>query len=397
MDRLHFFQPYLRYCIIIPAFYLLLISCDRLEVYTDCDTEIVKKKLTNYQYNSVSVDSVTEKKGLFQFCFSDNTEIGFDSSKTALLTIDAMGFWRLNGEKLKESLEVPGYDIFHSIETCDDCDEIVGILEGYTEWSFYFKDGATFTLKKTLFISDPDLVVRGINHRGYSKDAPENTLPAFRLSKLMGFKFVETDVYFTSDGVPVLLHDGTVDRTSNGTGAIEEMEWSSVRSLDFGAWKNAEFAGTTIPSLEEFLLLCQQIDLWPYIELKTGNKKQVGIIVSMVEEYGLKGKAVYISFSSTLLQCVQEFDSTATLGYLLSSVTEKSIQTALDLKFESNTVFINTSDSSGKAVSLCRDACLPMEIWTINNQAAIVSMDKYITGVTSDYLHAGRILHSKGR
>ena len=62
-----------------------------------------------------------------------------------------------------------------------------------------------------------------VNHRGYSTVAPENTLPAYKLSKKMGFDYVETDVCFTSDNIPVLLHDGTIDRTSNGSGDIDNM------------------------------------------------------------------------------------------------------------------------------------------------------------------------------
>ena len=80
--------------------------------------------------------------------------------------------------------------------------------------------------------------VLSVNHRGYSAIAPENTLPAYRLSKEKGFRYVETDVSFTSDGVPVLLHDASIDRTSDGTGKIAEMTFEQVRQYDFGSWKS---------------------------------------------------------------------------------------------------------------------------------------------------------------
>ena len=82
--------------------------------------------------------------------------------------------------------------------------------------------------------------VMSINHRGYSAEAPENTLAAFRMSKEMGFDAVECDVRFTKDGVPVLLHDEKVDRTSNGKGKIGDLTLEQVRKLDFGSWKSAE-------------------------------------------------------------------------------------------------------------------------------------------------------------
>lgn len=109
--------------------------------------------------------------------------------------------------------------------------------------------------------------IRAVNHRGYCTEAPENTLSAFRLSKKMGFRYVECDVSFTSDTVPVLLHDSTVDRTSNGSGNISAMTLEQVKALDFGSWKSAEYAGEKIPTFEEFMLLCKQIGLHPYIEI----------------------------------------------------------------------------------------------------------------------------------
>ena len=375
---------------------LSVIACEKIEVYHDNEIEVenAKKRLANYRDKSVSVDSFKNAKGLYQFSFSDGTEIKIDGSDIPVLTIDIMGYWRVNDERIQESLDVSGIDIIHSLNA----DGLIqGILEGYTDWSFIFNDGTVIALRKALFASDPDLLVRGINHRGYSREAPENTLPAYRLSRLKGFRYVETDIHFTADGVPVLIHDGTVDRTSDGSGSIKDMEWNVVRSMDFGSWKNDEFAGTTIPSLEEFLALCRQIDLWPYIELKEGTKEQIGQIVSLVEKYDLRGKAVYISFSSVHLQYVMEFDPSATIGFLLSTVTEGSIQTALDLKTETNSVFIDTSDRSEVAISLCRNASLPMEVWTVNSKSTILSMDGYITGVTSDYLHAGRILENNSR
>jgi glycerophosphoryl diester phosphodiesterase len=149
-----------------------------------------------------------------------------------------------------------------------------------------------------------DANVLSVNHRGYSAEAPENTLPAYILSKKKGFNYVETDVCFTSDGIPVLLHDATIDRTSNGTGNINSMTYEQVRAYDFGSWKSSTYAGTKIPSLAEFLYLCKSIMLHPYIELKSSGaytQAQIQQIVDMVHSYGLKGKVSYISFSSDRL------------------------------------------------------------------------------------------------
>ena len=96
---------------------------------------------------------------------------------------------------------------------------------------------------------DYDRSVKGVNHRGYSTVAPENTLPAYVLSRKMGFQYAECDVSFTSDGVPVLLHDSTIDRTSDGSGSIGSLTLEEVRQYDFGSWKGEQYAGTKIPTL----------------------------------------------------------------------------------------------------------------------------------------------------
>lgn len=242
---------------------------------------------------------------------------------------------------------------------------------------------------------DYDANVKSVNHRGYSVEAPENTLPAYKLSKQKGFKYVETDVSFTSDGIPVCLHDSTIDRTSNGSGNINSLTFEQVRQYDFGSWKSSNYAGTKIPSFEEFITLCKNICLHPYIELKSaGNytEAQIRQIVDMVDACGMKGKVTYISFSSTFLTYVKNYDSSARLGYL-ATVTPANIATAQDLQTGSNEVFMDTNTNTSAATELCRNANLSMEIWTINDASVITSMDSYISGVTSDSLIAGKILY----
>ena len=85
-------------------------------------------------------------------------------------------------------------------------------------------------------------------HRGDRADAPENTLPAFEAAFAGGLEFVETDVQLTADGFPVLLHDPTVDRTTDGTGAVADLTLAQVQALDAGSWFGAEFAGHPHPA-----------------------------------------------------------------------------------------------------------------------------------------------------
>lgn len=243
---------------------------------------------------------------------------------------------------------------------------------------------------------DFDQNVKTVNHRGYSKTAPENTLPAYILSKKMGFNYAEADVAFTSDGVAVLLHDSTIDRTSNGSGSISGMTYEEASQYDYGSWKSEDYVSTKIPTFEEFIKLCRSICLYPYIELKSSGaytEAQIQGLVTKVKQCGMRDKATWISFNSTFLNYVKTADPTARLGYLVSSVTSEVITVAQSLKNDSNEVYIGTSDYSDTAVNLCCDANIPMEVWTINEADVIRSLNPYITGVTSDFLNAGRILY----
>ena len=239
--------------------------------------------------------------------------------------------------------------------------------------------------------------VRSVNHRGYNTVAPENTLPAYILSKKKGFQCAECDVSFTSDGVAVLLHDDTIDRTSNGTGKISELTYEEVATLDFGSWKSEEYAGTKIPTFAEFIKLCKEIDLHPYIELKSGTQAQVEGIVAAVKAAGMKGKVTYISFSKVCLGYVKNVDPAARLGLVCAEITDTIIANAQTLRADTNEVFIDASYSAitDETMALCAAAGIPLEVWTINWESWFNNMKLYVSGVTSDSLVAGEILYKK--
>lgn len=94
-----------------------------------------------------------------------------------------------------------------------------------------------------------------IAHRGESSRAPENTLAAFRGALEAGADFVEFDVHLSADGVPVVIHDETVDRTTEGSGRVDTLTVAQLKALDAGSWFSAGFAGERIPTLGETLEL----------------------------------------------------------------------------------------------------------------------------------------------
>lgn len=96
-----------------------------------------------------------------------------------------------------------------------------------------------------------------IAHRGASARAPENTLAAFREAIRLGADAVELDVHLSADGVPVVIHDETVDRTTGGHGAVAALAYRDLRRLDAGAWFSSRFRGERIPALKEVLELAR--------------------------------------------------------------------------------------------------------------------------------------------
>lgn len=252
----------------------------------------------------------------------------------------------------------------------------------------------------TAAVIDYDQNVKSVNHRGYNTVAPENTIPAFILSRKNGFRYVECDVCFTSDGVCVLLHDSTIDRTSDGSGSISTMTYAEAAQYDYGSWKSSAYAGTHLPTLAEFLQTCKGIGLHPYIEIKDDSsttQERVESIVSSVNATGMNGKVTYISFNATYLGYVKTVDPDARLGYVTESITEAIVTTATGLKADTNEVFIDCryTNATDDAVSLCIAADIPLEVWTANTASAIESLNPYVSGVTSDSLIAGKVLYDK--
>jgi glycerophosphoryl diester phosphodiesterase len=111
--------------------------------------------------------------------------------------------------------------------------------------------------RQPLLTQRPNLNLQLGAHRAGSPYAPENTLPAIEAAIERGAAWVELDVRYTSDGVPVLFHDEDVSRTTNATGLLEDYSLEDLQVLDAGSWFAADYAGTTVPTLEQALALMQ--------------------------------------------------------------------------------------------------------------------------------------------
>jgi glycerophosphoryl diester phosphodiesterase len=107
-----------------------------------------------------------------------------------------------------------------------------------------------------------------IAHRGAGKIAPENTLAAFRVGASFGYRMFECDVKLSSDGVPFLLHDDTLQRTTNSRGIAGKKTWEALSHLDCGAWHSRAYGGESIPSFDAIAAYCLANHFMLNIELK---------------------------------------------------------------------------------------------------------------------------------
>lgn len=254
---------------------------------------------------------------------------------------------------------------------------------------------------------DYDKNVKAIAHRGYSTEAPENTIPAYILAKQKGFNYAECDVSFTSDGVAVLLHDSTIDRTSDGSGSISGMTYTQAAQYDFGSWKSADYTGTKIPTFAEFIKLCRGIGMHPYIELKNNggySQEAVSGLVDTVKSCGMGGKVTWVSYNATFLGYIKTADSSARLGYLVDTTTEDKATAAVtmiqSLQTEENEVFADLALAYLNDTKLQHfiDAGIPVEVYYISADAAavadkILEAHSYITGFCTDVCIAGKVLY----
>lgn len=244
---------------------------------------------------------------------------------------------------------------------------------------------------------DYDMIVKAVNHRGYNTMAPENTIPAFQLSKQNGFNYVETDISWTSDGVAVLSHNDDISICSDGSGYISQMTYAELLQYDFSNGK-AGYSDVKIPKAEDFLKLCRAIGLHPYLELKNGmTESNTHELVDMVNACGMKGNVSYICFYSNRLGWVKDYDPDARLGLLPSStIGAGDITNAQALMTGTNEVFLSADllyNGTDAKIAPAVTAGIPLEFWTVNTTQKILEAPVYATGFTSDNLIAGKVLY----
>jgi glycerophosphoryl diester phosphodiesterase len=177
---------------------------------------------------------------------------------------------------------------------------------------------------------------RWVAHRGAGKLAPENTLAAFRLGASYGYRMFECDVKLSSDEVPFLMHDTTLERTTNGTGIGGERSWSELSQLDAGGWHSRAYAGEPLASLEAVARFCVRNSYFLNIEIKPtpGTERHTGALVAQHAARLWKGATVppfLTSFQPEALAGARDSQTQLPRGLLLDTLWTGWLETALTL------------------------------------------------------------------
>ena len=232
-------------------------------------------------------------------------------------------------------------------------------------------------------------------HRGASGHAPENTLPAFRMAADMGADGVELDVQETKDGVLVVCHDETVDRTSNGAGWVKDFTFEEIRKLDFSGG-NAAYEGVKIPSMEEVLDLLAPTGLTINIELKTGIVFYDRIeekILQLVRNKNWEDRVIYSSFNHYSVRRIKELDPAAKTGLLYADGP-------IDMPGYGKRIGADALHpalynlQSPALLEDCRRYGLAVNVWTVNSaQELLLCRDLGVNAVITNYPEKARILY----
>lgn len=172
-----------------------------------------------------------------------------------------------------------------------------------------------------------------IAHRGASGYAPEHTMPAYEMAKNMGADYLELDLQMTKDGYFMIMHDPTVDRTTNGKGSVKNLTREQIQRLDAGSWFNSkypklakpEFVGLKVPTLEEVIQTFGQHVNY-YIEIKNDaiasglSEKLLGILTNheLIGDRAVPGKVIVESFNPEILRKIHQMNPSVPLVQLLA-------------------------------------------------------------------------------
>jgi len=233
-----------------------------------------------------------------------------------------------------------------------------------------------------------------IAHRAGAHDAPENTIPAIRLAATQGAAGVEVDVGFTIEGIPILIHDPSVNRTTNGTGNIQQMTLKQIQSLDATCkhQQHQRFKGTTIPTLEQAIVECKKLNLFLFLDIKAEAARSA-VLLSLLYKYDFYDQCLFCSFYPHILYRLRRLNSAicvaftyrkdilyrrldgtlrnkewyrSIIAYYLDQVLSWAFHCCIQRFLGCSLLLIYKKELSERLIEECQQKEIQIAVWTVN-------------------------------
>ncbi len=213
----------------------------------------------------------------------------------------------------------------------------------------------------------PGLVV---GHRGNRAGAPEDTLASEVSAAEVGAQVLEFDLHMTSDGVPVVMHDSTVDRTTDGSGAIGSLTLAQIERLDAGSSFSPAFAGIRVPTLEQVLAFAAPTSLIVLPELKedTWTTAQVRTVVGLIRQYHMADRTMFQSFYPDVLRLAATVAPDIARAVLVTTIPSDPV--AFVKSFDGQGLLPEQSSVTADLVATLHRAGLSIMVWTVDDPDA---------------------------
>ncbi|MGB0670572.1 MAG: glycerophosphodiester phosphodiesterase [Rhodospirillales bacterium] len=210
-----------------------------------------------------------------------------------------------------------------------------------------------------------------IGHRGVAGLAPENTLAGFHRAGALGLGMVEFDVMLTRDNQPVVIHDETLERTTNGQGRVAEIYWAALEGLDAGSWFAPEFAGEGVPSLMQVAIVLSRLTVNANIEIKPseGRDADTGLGVAAAVQRcwpHVLEAPLFSSFSFEALTAAQAVTPNGRFALLYGRLPAEWRGQAEEIGAEA--IHLNADGLDEAEVAAVKAAGLDLRVYTVNDR-----------------------------
>ncbi len=221
-------------------------------------------------------------------------------------------------------------------------------------------------------------------HRGAAVEAPENTLPSFKLAEKLGVYGVEMDLHTSKDGELIVIHDETLDRTTNGRGLVHSYNLKEIKKLDAGFKSGNKWVGTRVSTLREVFEGLGRINY--YLEIKQSSKVYPGIeekMLNLIDEFNLKSNVQVISFDFDSLEIVRKLDKKIKTGLLYIGKSSWFISIAKNLKINFLQPAFNLVYKED--IEIARKNGFKVAAWTVDTPEDIKrAIDLKVDSITSN-------------